>query len=267
MQFYNGVGDDYLSKKIIISDLDGTLTMSKMRVNKSMSAAIHNILRFYNLAIVTGGEFSQLKMQLDKAISEKEINISKLFLFPTNGTKLYRFTTDKWVKIYSIDLSLDEKKTILEGFELVTREFDFARPERFFGRQTEDRGSQVTYSALGQNAPISLKILWDPDAIKRNIMKQRLEQLLPEFEVKIGGKTSIDVTKRGFNKSYTVKKLMELTGYSVDDMLFVGDSLFEGGNDYSVRSTKIECVQVENVEETLSLFNKLLSEKSEKYHL
>jgi len=35
------------------------------------------------------------------------------------------------------------------------------------GELIEDRGSQITYSGLGQFAPLAEKVKWDPDFSKR----------------------------------------------------------------------------------------------------
>jgi len=55
-----------------------------------------------------------------------------------------------------------------------------------------DRGSQITFSALGQQAPLDEKSGWDPDFVKRKSLKAILDTIIPEFSVRIGGATSID---------------------------------------------------------------------------
>lgn len=257
MRFYNAKVIDFIEKKVIICDLDGTLTASKSKVTTEMLEVMRKLLKFYIIAIVSGGTFSQFEKQIINFIPHDRRYLSRFFMFPTNGSRLLRFVKDDWIEIYSIILSEDERKSIINAFEVVIKEFEFAKPSKIFGRQIEDRGSQVTYSAIGQFAPLSLKKKWDPDTSKRKLMKTRMEELLPNFEIRIGGTTSLDVTKHGINKSYSVIKMKELTGYDIGNMLFVGDSLFKGGNDYVVRSTRIECVQVDDFKETISLFNKV----------
>ena len=73
---------------------------------------------------------------------------------------------------------------------------------------------------------------------------------LPEFEVRLGGTTSVDVTKIGVDKAYGMKKLMEATGVSKDEILFFGDKLEEGGNDYPVKQLGIDCIAVERWRDT-----------------
>ena len=260
MKFFNGHSIDYKKKKVIISDLDGTLTESKMKVSPEMSRAIERATRLYHFAVVSGGSFSQFKKQLVNGISNERQYLSKILLFPTNGTKLFRYVDDKWIKVYSMNLKVKDRKTIVEGFTRMIGEYEFAKPNIIYGPQVEDRISQVTFSALGQFAPLSQKMEWDSDGSKRMLMKERLEQLLPDFEIRIGGTTSLDVTKRGLDKSYAVTKMRDITGFDNDEMVFIGDALFKNGNDYAVRSTKIQCVQVDSVKETLAFLNELISQ-------
>ena len=144
--------------EVIISDLDGTLTESKMKVSPEMSRAIERATRLYHFAVVSGGSFSQFKKQLVNGISNERQYLSKILLFPTNGTKLYRYVDDKWIKVYSMNLKVKDRKTIVEGFTRMIGEYELAKPNIIYGPQVEDRISQVTFSALGQFAPLSQKM-------------------------------------------------------------------------------------------------------------
>lgn len=122
--------------------------------------------------------------------------------------------------------------------------------EHIWGEQIEDRGSQITYSALGQQAPLEAKKVWDPDFAKRKVIKSRLDLLLPEFSVQLGGATSIDITKPGIDKAYGIQKLQETLNIPIKDMIFIGDALFEGGNDFPARRTGVVCISVKDPQET-----------------
>ena len=107
--------------------------------------------------------------------------------------------------------------------------------EKVWGKVIEDRGSQITFSALGQQAPLEEKNKWDPDYAKRKKIKAILDTIIPEFSVRMGGSTSIDVTKPGIDKAYGIRKLRDLLGISLKEMIFIGDALFVGGNDYPAK--------------------------------
>src|ERR1035438_5396373 len=64
---------------------------------------------------------------------------------------------------------------------------------RVWGEVIEDRFSQITFSALGQQAPLEEKDKWDPDYAKRKKIKAILDAYIPEFSVRLGSSTSIDI--------------------------------------------------------------------------
>ncbi len=119
-----------------------------------------------------------------------------------------------------------------------------------WGETIEDRGSQITYSALGQQAPLDEKSKWDPDFAKRQKIKALLDVALPDFSVRLGGTTSIDVTLPGIDKAYGIRKLRDTLGITIGEMIYVGDALFPGGNDFPARSTGVVCIQVRDPNET-----------------
>lgn len=114
----------------------------------------------------------------------------------------------------------------------------------------EDRGSQITFSALGQEAPLDEKKNWDPKFEKREKIKAILQPLIPEFSIQLGGSTSIDVTKPGIDKAYGIKKLQETLGIVLLDMIFIGDALFPGGNDYPAKQAGVASIEVRDPHET-----------------
>ncbi len=91
---------------------------------------------------------------------------------------------------------------------------------------------------------------WDPDFAKRKKIKATLDTSIPEFSVRMGGATSIDVTKPGIDKAYGIRKLRDILGISLCEMVYVGDALFPGGNDYPAKEAGVVCVAVRGPRET-----------------
>ena len=131
-------------------------------------------------------------------------------------------------KIYSEDFTASEKEKIVSSLRKAVGEAGY-KAEKTWGEAIEDRGSQITFSALGQQAPLEEKKKWDPDFAKRKKIKVSLDALIPEFSVRLGGATSIDVTKPGIDKAYGIRKLRDVLGISLKEMIFIGDALFPGG--------------------------------------
>jgi len=170
-------------------------------------------------------------------------------VMPTTGTKLYRFENGAWTQVYADIFSDEERKTILAKLEAAVEQAGL-KVDKPYGEQIEDRGSQITFSALGQQAPLSVKGNWDPDAAKRKALKAILDPELPGFAINIGGSSSIDITRKGVDKGYAVHRLAEATGLTLADMLFLGDAIFPGGNDYPVKVAGVDSVKVRDIEET-----------------
>jgi len=94
------------------------------------------------------------------------------------------------------------------------------------------------------------KSKWDPDYSKRKKIKAILDPLIPEFSVRMGGATSIDVTKPGIDKGYGVRKLRDILSISLEEMIFIGDALFPGGNDYPAKEAGVVSIPVRGPQET-----------------
>jgi HAD superfamily hydrolase (TIGR01484 family) len=234
-------------KSLIIFDLDGTLTESKSDLDGEMAALLARLLGIVEVAIISGGAWGQFEKQVLTFIPHDE-RLKRLFLLPTCGTKFYRFD-GAWKKLYSEDFTDDEKKTIVAALEVAVRQAGFTT-ENHWGEPIEDRDSQITFSALGQAAPLDQKEKWDPDFAKRKAIQAILAPLIPAFSIQLGGSTSIDVTRPGIDKAYGVRKLHETLGMSIADMIFVGDAIFPGGNDYPAKQAGAESIRVRDPHET-----------------
>jgi len=246
-------------KRIIIFDLDGTLAKSKSSLDKEMAGLTRELLRRRYVAVASGGAFTQFKAQFLSELPS-DSNFRNLFLFPTNCASgyYYNIRRRRFYRAYNHLLSKREAKQIMQAFEIVFKELGYVHPKTTYGPVFENRRSQVTFSALGQKAPLRFKRRWDPKQKKRLKMRKLLKDHLPSYEVSIGGTTSIDVTKRGVNKTLCVKKLTERIGIRKQHMLYVGDALFKGGNDYIMRSTGVTCLPVSGPEGTKKLIRKLV---------
>ncbi len=229
--------------KLLGFDLDGTLSLSKSEVTENMANILTDLLNHFKLAIISGGDLPQFEIQVVNALKHKNANLENLLLLPTCGSKFFYFENGELKKLYSEDLSIEDKKRIFEAFEKAIEDLNL-KPEIIYGDQIEDRGTQVTFSALGQNSPYEVKSVWDIDMEKRKKIKEYVEPLLPDYSIHIAGKSSVDVTRQGIDKEYGMRKLIEYSGFSTDEILFFGDKLVEGGNDYPVVNTGVICRDV-----------------------
>lgn len=234
-------------KKLMVFDLDGTLAVSKSPLDVEMVHLLDELLKLTQVAVISGGDWPQFQKQiLEQGIDQS--GLEDLYLLPTCGTKFYRYLA-KWQEVYAANLSDSEKERIIDALKSSMLAFNIA-PKQVWGEVIEDRGSQITFSALGQSAPISAKQGWDPDFVTRKMMQKFLLDLIPEFSVRIGGTTSIDVTRPGIDKAFGIAKLAEILEIDKEEMLFVGDAIFPGGNDYAVKEAGVTSIQVRDPNET-----------------
>lgn len=239
-------------KKLIIFDLDGTLTESKSYMDAEMSRLLCEILAKKTVAVIGGGKYDLFKKQfLSKLKCPKKL-LTKLYLFPTTATIFYHHNGRAWKKVYEYKLPPQTRKKIIKAFEKVFRGLNYNHPKKTYGKIIEDRGSQITFSALGQNVVeklgakgIRMKKDWKRknQGLKMKIARQ-LQKLLPNLEVRAAGYTSIDVTRKGIDKAYGIRQIQRYLKIPIKNMIFVGDALEPGGNDYAARKTGIKCIEV-----------------------
>lgn len=250
--------------RLVAFDLDDTLAPSKSPLPEPMAQRLRDLLQCVPVAILSGGRFEQFHRQIiDRLGDMPEDGLRRLHLLPACGTQYYRYEGlqadgSGWVREYSEELSADEKARACEALETSARRLGLWE-EHPWGPIIEDRESQITFSALGQQAPVAAKSAWDPDGAKRLRLRAAVAELLPGLDVRAGGSTSIDITRPGIDKAYGMRKLAALTGVPLDEMVFVGDRLDPQGNDYPVKALGVPCIAVSGHAETPVVVDDLLA--------
>jgi HAD superfamily hydrolase (TIGR01484 family) len=252
-------------KKLIAFDMDGTITASKSPLDPEMASLLIQLLSRYKVAVVSGAKYEIFKQQIVGYLKAPKKILENLFLFPTTATSFYRYNGG-WKNVYSLTLSSKEKNKVRKAFDTVFKEVGYKHPKKVYGTVIEDRGSQITFSALGQDVVATLgkrglkmKEAWRQKytPLKLEIAK-RMAKYLPELEVRAAAFTSIDITKKGIDKAYSLEQMEKYLRVKVVDILFIGDAIFPGGNDYAVVKTKVDYVPVSGIEETKKIIRGLL---------
>ena len=245
-----------LMKRLIVFDLDGTLAESKAAIDSEMASLLNSLLAIVKVAVISGGAWPQFEKQVLAHLRHDEC-LKNLSLLPTCGTKFYRYARS-WEQLYSEDFTAAEKKTIIDSLQRAVASSQ-GEVNRVWGEVIQDRGSQVTFSALGQKAPLEEKKKWDPDFSKRKKMKAVLDTLIPQFSVRLGGATSVDVTKQGIDKAYGIRKLRDILEIPIDQMIFIGDAVFPGGNDYPAKEAGALSIEVKDPRETKRVIEAIIA--------
>lgn len=255
MNFINTIQEIPKDKKVFVFDLDGTLAESKTKIDSEMGALLARLLVKGKVAIISGAGFEQMSSQLPEDISKNE----NLILLPLDGGSFYEYKDDNWRKIYAINLTDEEKKKIFESFEKAFKDIGYIQPAKIYGETIEDRGGQITFSALGQHAPLDEKEKWakENNEIRFEIVS-KLKDYLPNMEAEVAGLTSIDVTKKGIDKKFGIEQIIKHLNVSSADVIFFGDALELDGNDYPALGAGVACYKVGSIQDTKKAIKYLL---------
>jgi HAD superfamily hydrolase (TIGR01484 family) len=221
------------------------------------------LLHEVQVCVISGGQFGQFESQLVANLPlDDPAALTRMHLMPTCGTQYYLFREGGWQQQYAEILTDEQKAAALAAVESEAKRLGYWESSTW-GPILEDRGSQITFSALGQAAPVEAKKAWDPSGEKKNTLRAAVQRHLPDLEVRSGGSTSVDITRRGIDKAYGMRKLAELTGIGFDEMVFVGDRLDPDGNDFPVVGLGIPTHAVGEWEDTAGFVAEFLRSRTE----
>jgi len=226
----------------IFFDMDGTVTRSCTVATPEMKDALQ-CLRNSNrdVVIVSGQTVSMIKNNVPHTS----------FILGQNGN--HAMETDADRELWNETLSASEKKSILEHIASIPRDWEVDDENDL----VMDRGPQISYSLLGYHADKDKKEAFDPTGEKRKFLLEKTPFISETLEVKIGGTTTLDYIKKGFHKGFNIEKLITHNGWNKDDCLYIGDALYEGGNDEAVIGV-IDTLHIANPEETLKKIQEIL---------
>lgn len=234
--------------KLVAFDLDGTLTESKQPLGLEAVELLTELSKKYAIAIVTGGTIEQVRNQVVKQLPED----ADLHIMACSGSiYFHRFER------YAYNLTAIERE-IIKSIVKVTAESLGFMPENPAGEVIEDRVTQITFSALGQQATPEDKAEWDPTCKKRKLLRDQISKSLPDFEVRVGGLTSVDVSMKNIDKTFALRQLMKWNNLKPEEVLYVGDKYRPGENDYPALKAGVTCLRVLRYTDTPRIVRKYL---------
>ncbi|MDX5318802.1 MAG: HAD-IIB family hydrolase [Actinomycetes bacterium] len=248
--------------RLVAFDLDDTLAPSKSAIPPDMARALRDLLEVVDVCVISGGQWLQFETQVIAHLDADQSQAARLHIMPTCGTRYLRLGADGWQSVYEHLLPDDVRARVKDLLGVQARSLGLWE-EDAWGEVIEDRGSQITFSALGQEAPLEAKRAWDPSGEKRITLARALAPHLPDLEVRAGGSTSVDITPAGVDKAYGMRALAEQTGIALEEMVFVGDRLDPDGNDYPVKALGVRCIETTGPEMTVEVIDRLIEEIGE----
>lgn len=245
-----------ITKKVLAFDIDQTLNIAKTPIPPEVATVLTKCLDYFEICPISGQKFEQFLIQIVdplKAAGATDAELQHLHLFVAQGTQYYRYQSGEWEQVYNYPLSVEDVVKITTVLEESARELGYWEADQLAAGDEiiENRGSQVTFSALGQAAGTEVKYAWDPDMKKRQAIVEKCREKLPDFLYEIGGTTSINVAAQGMNKEFGMTHLLEELKVEKTEVLYFGDMTQEGGNDYPVVQMGIDTITVRSHEDTL----------------
>lgn len=255
--------DQTLEKYSVISfDLDGTITESRQPIEAYMVDLLNKLTEKVLVVIISGSSFKNLLNQLSLFLNQNNNQVFKnVLLMPTNGSETYTYntTSNSWEVSDMEPMSNELRTKVSEVLKNLLNSNDFEIPDRKVGTKIDDRKTQISFAALGIDAPIEEKKLWDPDQKKRLKIINAIAPLLPEVDLFLGGTTTIDILPKGTTKGIMLEKMLSKRGLLYTDLVFIGDALFEGGNDYEVKREGLMTISTSGPKETAEIIKGFLN--------
>ena len=199
-------------------DLDKTIAPSREPILPEMFDLLMSLP--HDIVIVSGQWTNKIAWQ------SNELPTTRL------GQNGNHAVTAEGTELWYTPLTDGERAAIMEHIEqLIDR---LPEPPNREYTPIEDRGGQITFSPIGNTAPVELKRAYDPDASKRRALLEAVPFISEELVVKMGGSTSLDYIHKDRHKGANVKRLIAHNGWEAESCVYIGDGLYPGGNDESV---------------------------------
>ena len=247
-----------LCPRAALFDLDDTLAESFHPPAPETLEGLKRLLDLMPVAIVTGAGFARMEAQFLPALAASP-HADRLYIFPGSSAQGYAYSDGLWKRLYSVGFTEEDQRRITRTIQEVVDDMPALKAVPHYGQQLFEREEQIAYTPVGIDASADTKKNWDPQGSKRTRLWNVLKEKLPEFEILMGGQTTIDITPKGIDKSHGVTWLSAHLHIPPEEMLYVGDALYEGGNDAVVIPTGIETRSVEGPADTLRVMQEIIA--------
>ena len=223
-------------------DMDKTIAPARQPMLPEMYELLSSLP--LDIVIVSGQSVEKVKWQSNQLPA---------FRLGQNGNEA---TDMKGDVLWNTPLEQHQREEIMAHIKKLINELDFVpKPE---WTPIEDRGGQITFSPIGNTAPPEVKIIYDPDRIKRTALLQKVPFVSDELLVLFGGSTSVDYIHKDRHKGTNVQKFIQYMGWEKNECVYFGDGLFPGGNDEFVIGV-IDTIPVTDHLDTYQKLQKMFS--------
>ena len=222
------------TKKLIVFDLDGTLTEHRQPLTEANRAVLDTLRQRYEIIMAGGGNCKRIYNQMG------EYPITILGNYGMEESQ----RVDGEFKIVREETSPVDRKFFDKKTSELRKKYGYTA---YKGEPNEyHQSGMVTFALLGTKADQADKLVFDPDKIRRREMFPEVKEIFKDYSVFIGGTTSFDITPKQYNKYDAVMRYAAEHGYVKDQILFVGDDFADGGNDSQIRLGGMDYIKIDD---------------------
>ena len=256
-------------KKIVLFDMDGTLTPPRKELDRDLIPALRELAKISEIGIVTGSDHNYVLQQMGLLMENTEIRY-KLHILPCNGTKYYPPPLSASHK-HELTFEKNMREELGEmHFSSIMQQILRRQAQLHLynlpltGHFVDYRGSMINWCPIGRNATLderSAFVEFDRGFSHGNFRNIVAEQLREEFKnsnidlsIKTGGETSFDIYPKGWDKTFALQHFPD------KEIWFIGDKCHEGGNDEEIYKALLpnNSFSVESPTETKDIIEKVL---------
>ena len=201
--------------KKFIFDVDGTLTESRQQIDLSFEVYMIKFCCKHDVYLVTGSDRAKTVEQVGLDIYNRSKRV-----YNCSGADVY----EKDNNVFKSDWKPSRRL-----INFLSDELDFSTFPNKTGNHIEHRPGGINFSVLGRGMD-SMKyrkeyVKWDINTTERILMADRIRSEFPDLNIQIGGQTGLDISDS--DKSQILRDFN-----SEDELVFFGDMMKEGQNDY-----------------------------------
>ncbi|KAI9464604.1 eukaryotic phosphomannomutase [Lactarius psammicola] len=218
-------------KKLVLFDVDGTLTPARQAVSPEMLQLLKELRKKIVIGFVGGSDLVKISEQL--SVSGNNAIDDFDFAFAENGLTAYRLGKPLESQSFIKFVGEERYKKLVNFILHYVADLDIPIKRGTF---VEFRNGMINVSPIGRNATIQERHEFEAyDKVHKvraafvKVLQERFADYGLTFS--IGGQISFDVFPDGWDKTYALRHV-EKEGF--EEILFFGDKTFKGGNDYEI---------------------------------
>jgi phosphomannomutase len=223
-------------------DVDGTLTLSRQKIDSDFAEWFLNWVKKHKVYIVTGSDYEKTVEQLGQEICDSVAGI-----FNCSGNAFY---------IKGELQSSNEFKLNDSQMEILNRYLSKSPFPLRTGNHFEQRQGMCNFSVVGRNATPEEReeyAKYDGQVTERQRMAVQFKNCFPEMDAVVGGDISVDIFPKGKDKSQIAQVLKPF--------IYFGDRTGPGGNDHEIAKLAEAHYSVQSWQETQRILTLLYNEE------